>query len=196
MTRLVITGCGRSGTMYTAHVLRAAGLRVGHEQALGHSNEEPEWGDLEVEVSWLAPYFFSQFHDVRVWHIHRHPVQVARSYRAMGFFAADTAHVRRVRDTLGFDVRERFPESPELNFWGLWNGLIEGRAERRFTLQDVGVSFVREVCGMFGRGPNLEAVNQVLGRPVNQNTNPVEGVEVGPFPSYFLGMARRYGYFV
>ena len=200
--RLVITGCGRSGTSYIAHLLRLAGLNVGHVRACGPSVvfDQAAADEQDVEVSWLAPAYWDDLEAVTVWQITRHPIEVARSYKVQSFFHGRGAHPALVRDVLGFDVLRTFPESPELHFWGFWNGVIEARVGTgiRFRLEDVQDTcdwLIDAVRREIGKGEVTRELRDAVGKPVNQlMPRPSDEIDVGPFPPYFRSMAWRYGY--
>ncbi len=76
MRRVLVTGCGRAGTQYTARLLAALGFRVGHEEIyrctippLSPAELESYWQDKDAEISWLAaPYIVSQPKSTVIWH--------------------------------------------------------------------------------------------------------------------------------
>jgi hypothetical protein len=90
--RVIVTGCGRSGTNYLAEILNVAGLRCGHEKAftvLG-PREAP---DLDAESSWYAaPYLGEVDGSTKVLHVIRHPARVVRSFFRIGLCATDPWH--------------------------------------------------------------------------------------------------------
>lgn len=90
--RVIVTGCGRSGTTYMSEVLNAAGLRCGHERAftvLGPRSRP----DLDAESSWYAaPYLDRVDESTKVIHIVRNPSRVVHSFFRMGLCAVDPWH--------------------------------------------------------------------------------------------------------
>lgn len=90
--RVIVTGCGRSGTNYMAEVLNAAGLRCGHERAftvLGPRVTQ----DLDAESSWYAaPYLGHVNENTKVLHLVRHPSRVVKSFFRIGLCATDPWH--------------------------------------------------------------------------------------------------------
>lgn len=88
--RVVVTGCGRSGTQYVARLLAACGFRSAHESVFKHDLEpndydrdlaDSRWRDIDMEVSWLAAPFVSKLApDVFVWHQTRDPIKVVRCW--------------------------------------------------------------------------------------------------------------------
>jgi hypothetical protein len=96
----VVTGCGRSGTMYTARVLTAAGLPCSHEFVFSPDGGDP--GALESgkgEASWLAvPSLDQGWPEGVVFHQVRHPEDVIRSFLGLGFFDPGPSRVRYWRE--------------------------------------------------------------------------------------------------
>lgn len=92
MTRILVTGCGRSGTQFIAKVLSFCGLRCRHERVYGADSVEYNrdklgmlfdcrWRDHDAECSWLAaPYLDTLPEDVVVWHQLRHPLKILRCW--------------------------------------------------------------------------------------------------------------------
>lgn len=108
--RLLVTGCGRSGTQYLASVLRGCGLAAGHEQVFDHTLDpavpdrleiERRWGGSQAEVSWMAaPFLASLDGDLVLWHLIRDPLKSLRCW----------CHHRMLR------IGERQPDSPTIPF--------------------------------------------------------------------------------
>ena len=85
--RFLITGCGRSGTLYTSQLLTAAGVACGHESACRVSGFKG-MGDLVGEASWYAAAYLEDLpHDVVVIHQVRQPLAVASSWYRIRLFA-------------------------------------------------------------------------------------------------------------
>jgi hypothetical protein len=150
---LLVTGCMRSGTHYTAGVLTGAGLVCTHEYLYRHDWDEPatkERGYPKLpdgwmgEASWLSAPFLDQIpQDVFVLHQVRHPLKVLRCIVHMGILSntheTATQHVHRFLPVCG--------RGSDL-FRGIcyvlgWNALIEewGRRNRhryaRWTVESL-----------------------------------------------------------
>lgn len=88
--RIIVSGCGRSGTQYTANLLRALGLKGGHERVYRHDLEpdspdhaeiKKRWEDSDFESSWLAAPFLEHIPPFTVvWHQLRDPLKVLRCW--------------------------------------------------------------------------------------------------------------------
>ena len=80
--RLLVTGCGRSGTKWLAHSLTVAGVPTGHEDAFSVARHGE--GDWTSEVSWLAaPY--TPMRGTHVVHLVRHPIPRSADPVIIGF---------------------------------------------------------------------------------------------------------------
>ena len=90
--RLIVTGCGRSGTTSLSHVLNAAGLRCGHEHVF-HASGPRQARGYDADSSWhAAPFLDTQPEDVRIIHLVRNPVRVVESFVRIGLCAIDPWH--------------------------------------------------------------------------------------------------------
>jgi len=156
--RLIITGCGYSGTHYVAKVLERAGLAVGHERAFQTQRALPtaRW-DRDVDVSWIAAgYRLSGYGTA--WTLVRHPLAVARSLRDRALFHRPNRYTRFVAEALGRDPQAS--THPELEYWLLWTALSLHQAERAVRLEDL------------GRGPELDALVREASRVVGYRGSP------------------------
>jgi hypothetical protein len=105
--RFVVTGCARSGTKYTATLLRALGLECGHEQIFDGRGVVVD-RSLAGDSSWLAVPFLDAVPETTiVVHQTRSPVDAIRSLR-------DTRLFRRfaVEDNLPKHVAKRLAARP------------------------------------------------------------------------------------
>lgn len=152
---LLITGCGRSGTKYTATLLSRMGVRCAHEKVF--SGRPTDTGIIppgEGESSWWAvPYMDKVQKNAVVVHQVRHPMGTIRSYVNRGFFRLNAREEESLlkhyaKRLLGRPpsgqyrliemVRSTFPEIFESDvpavrgarFWVLWNQMVETECER------------------------------------------------------------------
>lgn len=108
----VVTGCGRSGTTYTARLLASLGYRCGHEELFGpFQRKAPHFRSRHGDVSWLAVPFLDQLPPgTAVVHQVRHPVQVIRSLAGIGLFGPPQSPKLRQRIASALErLRVRFP---------------------------------------------------------------------------------------
>lgn len=150
--RLLITGCGRSGTKYITHLLRRLGLDVGHER-MGEDGIASWTMAVNAEVvAWGVPvrhYDFDQvFHQVR------DPRQVIAS--AMTFKPASWSFICAHTPIS--------PEDPILlraaKYWYYWNLEAEKSAGWRYridTFRDV----FEEFCERLHLSPDRRVLAQV-----------------------------------
>lgn len=80
----LVTGCGKSGTVWASQLFRHLGYPCKHESQFSLDNHGPL---VKPEVSWLAmPYVNDIPNDVPVFHIVRNPYHVVQSAVKMKLF--------------------------------------------------------------------------------------------------------------
>jgi len=86
--RVVVTGCARSGTLFTARALAALGHRCGHEELFTPDTVAvPDFGPAQGDVSWLAaPFVGSLPPGTVVVHQVREPLAAIRSMLGVRMF--------------------------------------------------------------------------------------------------------------
>ncbi len=116
---LLVTGCGRSGTTYTAKLLQTLGLKFGHERLgmhgiaswyLGSKQKKVPFGPSMQQLAWL---------DLPVVHQVREPLSAISSCLAIGKssrrFLEEESAVFRATSRIGFAMR----------YWLYWNQTCE-----------------------------------------------------------------------
>lgn len=193
MPRLLILGCGRSGTRYVTKVLGRLGLRIGHETP--GRDGMASWMSVGREEDIRA-------HDV-VWHQVREPVGVVASF----------CTVMRRTWTYVCDVEPRVPRGDPLllrsmKYWLYWNDLCESAADRTYRVEAV-MDVLPLLAGELGvelTGSALEAAGNV---PKNDHTRQQGHAVSDTYPDISWGdleaadasiaarmraQAERYGY--
>lgn len=143
MINFVITGTGRSGTMWASKALTAAGLPCAHEHSCSSWNDDYSddqvWRDAPHigESSWQAAPFVGEMRaaGVRVVHLVRDPIEVASSMvtnemldpvptPAGGLWELLPWH-QFLTTYIGDRIWRLHPHDRALQFWTDWNKLIE-----------------------------------------------------------------------
>jgi hypothetical protein len=89
VNKLLITGVGRSGTLWMSNVFRELGITSMHESSFTPFRNDLNLSGTVVETSWLAAPFLDKLPaNTRIAVLVRHPDQVAESYLRIGFFSA------------------------------------------------------------------------------------------------------------
>jgi len=214
VSRFLITGCGRSGTGYTAKLLGDLGLPCGHEAIFRPPNVERahfEWPpQLPGESSWLAaPFLKSLPKGTLVLHQLREPMAVIRSFLRIRFFDEPSAYLRFaeacVPDLASGDRVEKC-----MKYWLHWNRLAERAAELeglrylRFRLEDVDAPLVARMLELIGYPCDPERVARAVAqRPRDYNTRGDKGPDAdltwdtlphGDLRDALAALAARYGY--
>jgi hypothetical protein len=135
--RLLVTGCGRSGTKFTAVLLQSLGLDVRHEKmgrdgiaawTLAVPSARPPWGPPAAR-----DYFGEIYHQVR------HPLAMIRS--AATFKPNSWEYI--------YEHTSASPQDPALlraaRYWLDWNAHAEFAATWRYRIEDIDDVF-DELC--------------------------------------------------
>lgn len=202
MSRFVVTGTGRSGTRWCAHLLRAAGVNCGHEQvftfrvALGRRPHR--WREFAADSSWLAVPLLPALR-VPAYLVVRHPLKVAHSMLQLGWFAQDQRrdvngviyqHLPQVRD-------EATREDKALAMWLHWNLTALPYAAHVFRLEHLLTTGGADLLTAAGRGPVPPAeLEAIAADPARRNTKtdrkrPADPPRWGDFRPELAVAARR-----
>lgn len=159
--RFVVTGTGRSGTGYTAHLFNATGLRCGHEQAF---TEKPALGeraaprvgwvpvlkspaarvretirrgriDLDGDASWMAAPRLERFRGVSYLQT-RHPLPVIRSFMGTRFFS-EPKHPAQQKYAAVFFSATGDDMLDAMRWWVFWNDLAAEHATVVYQLEQL-----------------------------------------------------------
>ncbi len=218
--RVLVTGCARSGTGYTAALLTRLGVNCGHELVYepgriraagrGRLDVAPNWPrGVRAESSWLAaPFLQALPRGTLVLHQVRHPLQVVRSKLRIRFFETPTAYLDFAQLHLaGLDSES--PLERAARYWCGWNALVERTAGwtslryRRHRLEDVDEPLLLELMAELGRDVEPAEIARAL-REVPRDANRRgdrlrdRGVRLAELAAGTLGeleeLAKRYGY--
>jgi len=193
MPKLLIVGCGRSGTRYASKALRAAGLDVGHEKP--GADGMAHWRSVGREADLGS-------HDV-VRHQVREPLGVIASFHTVMGRSWDFVCETEPRVPRDDPVLLRC-----MKYWLYWNDLCESVAGGTYRVEDFQEE-LPEMARALGRelsGADLEAARRV---PRNDHTRRRGHKASGAYPEVAWGdleaadgsiaaeiraMAGRYGY--
>lgn len=222
--RFVVTGCGRSGTVYAARLLSQLGCECGHEDYFGKELTRarllarlglrrlrwpmPPWG----EVAWQAAPFLRWLpKGTLVFHQVRSPLKYMRSRQRKGM---TYVHLRSkfTGITTGLDGRDSFQALPVeqqaaclARFWIGWNRLVRQNADPtcylRYRIEDLDTDLVAKILERIGFRAARSAIEETLSTvPKNTNTRQADVIEVNlemlPSDLYdeLAGLAKEYGY--
>lgn len=156
--RFVIVGTGRSGTGYIAALLRAGGIRCGHEG--WWSPLDRRRPRLQGDASWCATFELDDY-DGRIFHQIRDPLATMRSVAAV-----EVAPHRR--ENAWYRYRTKFveftgdPMTDALLTLDRWLTKAEAIAEWTWRLEDVDVSLVAEIGARLGLPVDTAAVVEAI----------------------------------
>jgi hypothetical protein len=154
LPRFVVTGCARSGTLFTAEALGRLDHACGHEVLFTpETSAVPDFGDAQGDVSWLAAPFVDRLPvDTVVVHQVRNPLATVRSIVGVRMFQTKPHPLMQARYRLQYYrvrvgkpiTNARFirfaarhcpgvfdlPDEPSraAAYWVRWNRMIERAA--------------------------------------------------------------------
>lgn len=144
MKRLLVIGCGRSGTRYTAKVLRRLDLDIGHEKD----------GD-DGQVSWRAVPAWSRSEYPVVIHQVREPLSVISSFHTVMSSSWKFICENEPRIEMKEPLLVRC-----MKYWLYWNQKCSG-ADFRFRVEDMNTELpsILDSIGMnYTKGQLMEAL--------------------------------------
>lgn len=146
LPRILVAGCGRSGTGFLAEVMRRAGVESGHERVFGPATATARWRHTRFEASWLCMPWIATLPDwVELVHLVRHPIHNAASWLGVGMFDDDPdpghAPYRRALERFAPGVLERpTPLERWAAHWVVWTEHLLVHAEHRWRIEDLDAS--------------------------------------------------------
>lgn len=216
--RILVTGCGRSGTQFMAGVLSYVGLKSGHEQVYetqrcleGDAGKiEEAWGMSHAESSWLAAPFLGSLPDdgVTILHVLRHPLKVVRCWEGhkilMGESGAAALVHRHLPECMQGDSAER-----AVRYWRGWNRIIDVAGKwrhnlYRFRIEELTPEWLAIVLELSGYKVRAELIREALMEGVSRKLGSChhneeerltwEWMEKVKGGSELREQAREYGY--
>ena len=183
--KVLITGCGRSGTGYAAMALQSVGLKVGHENI--DANGTSDWR----AVLW-GPTFLKKFDLIT--HQVRHPLKVIASWHVV---TPQAWHM--VSMATGINLSEPLLRR-SMDYWVRWNLMAESVASETYRVEDFRASMGRILDGLpldwAGLPTVSESYNSLRGREDHAGVltwSDLEGVDAG-LTKEIRELASRYGY--
>lgn len=201
--KLLITGCGRSGTGFLAKVLRECGIPATHERLFNPKRSSWPEGHEGAESSWLAAPFLKKLpKDVTVFHQIRHPFDVIRSLVGFGFFNGNQRNPYQVfafRHAPGIrSWKDSLDRS--MSYWVFWNLQVERYADVRYQVESLTPKDLREHLLMAGfdipASTLQEAFSKVGTRYNSRARAKLQPHEIlkRPLAQNLRKLARKYGY--
>lgn len=195
--RFLITGTARSGTLYMATALKAAGINAGHEQVFTPGSVDPvtspKW--KAGEVSWLAAPF-TPIDEMPVLHQVRHPLKVIGSLLRHGLVQPGEGSytLYAYRHLPGLKALSSAIERAAY-YWLHWNDLVTG-AELTYRVEALDEALLDRICDLVGvEGDTARALS--IPRDLNSIASPVpvDWADVPqPLRSQVQEAGIRYGY--
>lgn len=203
--RFVVTGTGRSGTGYIAQLLRAAGLRCGHEdwftwvpgvrdhQTIPRtslrmrlrgpmSRLREEWRRrrqrLDGDASWMAVPSLMRFKGMVFLQL-RHPLAVISSLVSHRFFSDPSRYGVWLRFAHAHFQGTGDDVLDAMRWWVQWNAWADPHADLTYHLEELDVPLLTDMLDMLGlEDPESRARHSLATVPVTVNSAQSRGVTV------------------
>lgn len=137
--KVLVIGCGHSGTLYIANVFQEAGLDVGHECIASDGASD----------SRLTPLVFPERRSYTIFHQVRHPLNTIIDMQTV---------LPRVWKRLAHHMPIKDGDSMLLQcmkYWYYWNLIAASKADFRYRVEDISDSWVK-ICRSVGLLPDTE----------------------------------------
>jgi hypothetical protein len=191
----VITGCCRSGTTYAAEVLKALGVKCGHEECF-HVTGFHTWGPFEGDsTGHAAPFLKGHPEPLVILHQTRHPLRYIETATLRG----------RYRDPKDF-IEKHIPgcSMHGEKEWVQWNWLVEvaamskaGHVYYRYQVERL-PDHLPTILRLIGHSATLEEMDLALAG-AKKNETPGRWEPWLKWEDFaddwaFVATAKRYGY--
>lgn len=182
MKKILVTGCGRSGTQYMNAVFNALGIKSRHERvytmdmvpsnSLDQQVIKEKWEDYNAECSWTAvPFLPDLDNSYFVIHLLRNPLSVIRCWASHPTIIDSTKEVYQflVRTIKFFPIVGK-PSALDhsVYYWYFWNKLIEengkhlGENKERLQIEMLLPFRLQDILRKTGREIDIHLIKKVL----------------------------------
>jgi hypothetical protein len=151
--RILITGCGRSGTKYISVLLGRCGLELGHERKVGKDGISSWLFGVESSTApWGPPPADYRFE--HTFHLIRNPLSAIPSIATFGPAAWEyiSRHISiETSDSLILKSAK---------YWLYWNGMVENKTDIRLKIEDM-PGAIAMLCDRVGAQFDMSRIKQV-----------------------------------
>lgn len=202
--KLLITGCARSGTLYIATTLRAAGLKVGHAFVDDDGTVSHWWASPTVRCPVLprkepigrcahVNERRGEFDFEHVWHQVRNPLDVIASASQYGMPWSELFRALLLPPPRPM----QHPLVTAMRYFVEWSAICEEQAQWRYRIEDIDAAFP-EMCSRLGLPAQPLAP---VPRDMNADRTPPRSVTYdeltrldAEYAARLRTIAMRYGY--
>lgn len=164
---IVVTGCGRSGTLYMSKYFNAMGLGVQHEQH-GVDGISSWYVGSPDRANITKNYYSSKMRGIKVIHLVREPMAVMSSMR----------RCEALRNRAGLDIfRRMYPNLVDMRqpdflatWWVEWNKNVRRVWDVDYTLRVENAprpSIIKEICSLAEVPFTMDIVKGIQSIPTN-----------------------------
>lgn len=205
LSKFLVTGCARSGTVYMSHAFTEAGIWTGHEKAINIDDYCTHWetGEVAWQAAAYLPGLRQQNPAMPIFHQVRHPLLCVRSCVNYSIFSVHHAYANFAFRVMGKSPEARLSMS-ELEqacyYWLRWNQLVEPYADYRYRIEDIDEERFKALLILSGNGNGNAAAINDLPRNMNAPTSKakLENLTWDDIPGWIRfnmqEQALRYGY--
>lgn len=191
----VISGTGRSGTVYISWLLDTLGIPTRHEYFYGPKGYHKRIG-VKGEVSWLAAPFLEGYSG-KILHQTRHPIKTINSFVSVKAVDKTRMHNKYIRFIdEHFDMGDDLLENA-MRFYVQWNEEISKHAGYHFRIEDL-EDVVPEIFAYLGYScPDNYKDVIASSKKLNSKSKPQITFEDLPKGSHLDALyeaAKKYGY--
>lgn len=212
--KLLVTGCGRSGTQYFAAILNHLGIETSHERCFTHDKDPlaefldvtqwEEWKKVSAECSWIAAPFVEDHipEDCFVVHLVRDPRKVVRCWFTHNII--ETSPVGAFVQKILPECIEGTPLDKAVAYVYLWNHmLLQSDKVHMIHVEEINTDIIRDLfleCGFPFDQEKTDDMFKGNAVPTNHQScgshNPVSWDEIvsTPYGNRLLAMSRELGY--
>lgn len=191
-SRIMIIGCGRSGTTFTSKLFKAHGFSVGHERLLQHGISS--WLLVSNQDTVHIGPSYSEIKDLGLPVVHqvRHPIKAIASFLSTGHKSWEF-----IANEIPIDYDNDNKVLRGMKYWYYWNLMAEKKAT--FTYQVEKLDEVFPELLRIGQFPVSFAKGEEVAKTTNTRPHSIlnwddlknENIEL---TNKIIDLAKRYGY--
>jgi len=186
--KLLITGCGRSGTKYIAELLKQYGFDIGHEQ--DGTDGIASWPMTITHGKSVWGPSFQEYEFNTIVHQVRNPIMVISSSHTI--LDESWNYIGKYMPLDKMDSKLMMCAK----YWYYWNLKAERIARLTYRIEDVDL-LLPELCNILGAKSFSKEIYRVTPKDVNKRFHgffPLEKIEDKELYDNIFNLALKYGY--
>lgn len=194
--KLVIIGCGRSGTKFTSSLFQELGIMVGHERLEKHGISSWCLVPDTYKMAWGPSYKLLDYLKMPVIHQVRHPLDVISSVRTV--FSGNKSW-KFIQKFIPLNGNESLTLK-SMKYWYFWNLIAENKSIFTYRVENIENELKKILeIGKFNVDYNINEISRIISKKVNSRKhndlswNELKIVDE-QLTSKIIDLAKRYGY--